>query len=75
MRIEFDRGNLRLARGQTLRIRDGGGSTIECRRGTVWVTEENRPRDVVLGPGARHVLSKPGLAFVQALGDAELALA
>lgn len=75
LRIEIDRGSLRLARGQTLRIHGGGGNTLLCRRGTLWVTEENRPRDVLLGPGARHILSQPGLAVVQALGEAEVALA
>jgi Protein of unknown function (DUF2917) len=75
MRIEFDQGDLHLGRGQTLRIQDGSGNTIVCRRGTLWVTEENRLRDVVLGPGGRHILSQRGLAVVQALGEAEVGLA
>jgi Protein of unknown function (DUF2917) len=75
MHIELRGGNLHLARGQTLKVRDGAGSTVCCRSGTLWVTEENRPRDVLLGPGACHRLSQRGIALVQALGEAELALA
>ena len=51
MNIELRGGNLHLARGQTLKVRDGAGSTVCCRSGTLWVTEENRPRDVLLSPG------------------------
>jgi DUF2917 family protein len=70
MRIELDADKLRLARGQTLRLRDGAGGTICCRAGTVWVTEEHQPRDVLLEAGACHRLSQRGVALVQALGDA-----
>lgn len=70
MRIELDADKLRLAQGQTLRLRDGVGGTVCCRAGTVWVTEENQARDVVLEAGACHRLSQRGVALVQALGDA-----
>ena len=75
MRIELHGGSLHLYKGQTLRVRDGVGSTVCCRAGTLWVTEENRPRDVVLGAGTCHVLSQRGMALVQALGEADLAIA
>jgi hypothetical protein len=75
MRIELRGGNLHLTGGQTLKVRDGAGSTLCCRSGTLWVTEENRPRDVLLGPGACHRLSQQGIALVQALGEADLAIA
>jgi Protein of unknown function (DUF2917) len=75
MRIELQGGNLHLATGQTLRVRDGAGSTVCCRSGTLWVTEENRPRDVLLSPGACHMLSQRGVALVQALGEADVAIA
>jgi hypothetical protein len=56
-------------------VHDGAGRTVCCRSGTLWVTEENRPRDVVLGAGTCHVLSQRGMALVQALGEADLAIA
>ena len=75
MRIEFHGTSLHLNKGQTLSVRDGAGSTVCCRSGTLWVTEENRPRDVLLGPGACHLLSQRGMALVQALGESDLAIA
>jgi hypothetical protein len=75
MRIELQPGALRLARGQTLKVIDALGSTVRCAEGSVWITEENAPQDVVLEPGAAYRLSRPGLALVHALGDATVALA
>lgn len=75
MRIEMQPGALRLARGQTLKVTDALGSTICVREGSVWITEENVPRDVVLEAGHCYQLSRQGLALVHAFGDATLALA
>ena len=75
MNIELASGALRLARGQTLKVRDGAGSTICAREGTVWITEENSRKDVVLEPGHCFRLQRPGLAVVQAFADAALSLA
>ncbi len=74
MKIELDAGALRLAQGQTLRVRDAEGSTICAREGAVWITQENSTRDVVLEAGGCFRLDRPGLAVVQAFGDAALTL-
>jgi len=68
MRIEMRSGGLRLDRGQVLRLRDGAGATICAREGSVWITEENLARDIVLEPGRCYRLRQPGLAVVNALG-------
>ena len=75
MQLELENGALRLSRGQTLRIRDAVGHTICAREGTVWVTEENDNRDVVLSPGACFRVDRPGLTLVQAFADASVSLA
>lgn len=75
MRLELEPGALRLARGQTLRVKDALGSTICCTEGSVWITEENVPKDVVLEAGHCYRLRRQGLALVHAFGDASLALA
>ena len=75
MKLELESGALRLARGQTLKVKDGAGSTICAREGTVWITEENSRKDVVLEPGNCYRLGKPGLTIVQAFADASLSLA
>ena len=75
MKLEFDSGALRLARGQTLKIQDAVGSTICAREGTVWITEEDSRKDVVLEPGSCYRLGKTGLTLVQAFADASVSLA
>jgi hypothetical protein len=75
MKLEIDTGALRLARGQTLKLTDSVGSTICAREGTVWITEENSRKDVVLEPGSCYRLGKPGLTIVQAFADAQVSLA
>jgi hypothetical protein len=75
MKIELEPGALRLARGQTVRVLDALGSTICCNEGSVWITEENVPTDVILEAGHCYRLSREGLALVHAFGDAALAVA
>jgi hypothetical protein len=75
MRIELEPGALRLARGQTVRVIDALGSTIRCAEGSVWITEQDVPQDVVLEAGGSYRLSRRGLALVHAFGDATVALA
>ena len=75
MRIELKSGPLRLADRQTLRVLDGAGSTVCCNEGTLWVTEENQPRDLVLEAGACVQLKRAGLTLVQALSPASLSIA
>ena len=75
MKLEIDTGALRLARGQTLKLRDSVGSTICAREGTIWITEENSRKDVVLQNGACFRIANPGLTIVQAFADAQVSLA
>jgi len=75
MNIELATAALRLARGQTLKVHDGAGSTVCAREGTVWITEENSRNDVLLEAGQCFRLQKPGLAVVQAFDDASVSFA
>lgn len=74
MRIELKSGALRLGRGQTLKVVDSAGSTICAQAGNLWITEENRSRDVVLGPGSCYQLLEDGVAVIEALGEASVSL-
>jgi hypothetical protein len=56
----------RLAPGDCLRLRDAAGRTIQCCAGSVWITQENDPRDKFLLPGQRFTLNRPGVALVSA---------
>ncbi len=76
MRIELrNAGAVHLGDGQTLRVMDGAGTTVMCKEGTVWVTEENQQRDVVLEAGACVRLKRAGLTLIQALSPATLTIA
>ena len=75
MKLELASAALKLSRGQTLKIKDAVGSTICAREGTVWITEENSRKDVVLEPGYCFRVAHPGLTIVQAFADASLSLA
>ena len=75
MKLEIASGALRLARGETLKMQDAVGSTICAREGTIWITEENSRKDVVLEPGACFRVDRPGLTIVQAFADASVSLA
>jgi hypothetical protein len=68
MRIELNAGAVKLAPNQTLRLRDSAGSTVCAVEGSVWITEENQPRDIVLEAGGCYRLRNRGLAIINSLG-------
>jgi hypothetical protein len=75
MRIELRTGALHLRRGQTMTVVDGAGSTICATHAPVWITEENRPRDIVIEAGGCYRLRERGVAVIEALGEAEVSFA
>ena len=68
MKLEIQSGGLQLNPGQLLKVLDGAGSTVCALEGSIWITEENQLRDVVLEPGSCYRLHLPGTAIVYALG-------
>jgi hypothetical protein len=68
MRFELQSGALTLAQGQLLKVHDGKGATVCALEGSIWITEEGLPRDIVLDAGGCYRLREPGLAIVHALG-------
>jgi hypothetical protein len=70
MRLELEGGAVKLNPHQTLRLRDSAGSTVCAVEGSVWITEENQARDIVLGKGACYRLRNAGLALIHPLGGA-----
>lgn len=61
-----------LQRGRFLRLVDGAGSTVTAHAGSVWLTEQDNPRDVVLRPGQSFTLGRRGVALVEAFSDASI---
>ena len=68
MKLEMKAGNVKLGPNQTLRVVDGVGTTVCAVEGSVWITEENQPKDIVLQPGACYRLRQRGIAIVNSLG-------
>jgi hypothetical protein len=70
MQIELRSGAVRLGPNQLIKVLDGAGSTVCAVEGSVWITEENQPKDIILERGACYRLRQRGLAIVNSLGGA-----
>ena len=76
MRLELKQGAVKLGPNQTLRVVDGAGSTVCAVEGSIWITEENDARDIVLERGSCYRLRQRGVALVNSLGgEAAVSLA
>jgi hypothetical protein len=60
--------------GQLLRVTDGQGHGIAVFQGVVWITQTDDDRDVFLLPGETFDFDRDGVAVVEALSDAQVAL-
>jgi hypothetical protein len=56
-------------------VTDAAGVTILCREGSLWVTLDGDPRDIVLDAGASFTPSDHRRALIYALAPASLSLA
>ena len=70
MKLELRKGAVTLGPNQTLKVVDGAGSTVCAVEGSVWITEENDAKDIVLHPGGCYRLRHDGVAIVNSLGGA-----
>lgn len=68
MKLELRKGAVKLGANQTLKVVDGAGSTVCAVEGSVWITEENDAKDIVLERGACYRLRQRGVAIVNPLG-------
>jgi uncharacterized protein (AIM24 family) len=66
MNIEFNQNGLCLKTKQLVKVRGGRGHAIVCDSGSVWVTQEGDPRDIVLDAGEAFTLDRSGTALVLA---------
>ena len=74
MELLTDDLRIQLDRGRTLRVSDALGATVRVTRGELWMTQEDDPRDVVLGPGDTFSIDRGGLSVLQALSAATLTI-
>ena len=76
MKLEMKEGAVKLGPNQTLKVVDAAGSTVCALEGSVWITEENDAKDIVLERGGCYRLRQRGVAIVNSLGgEAAVSLA
>ena len=74
MIIDLDRFQISLSKRAIFTLPDAAGVGIECRSGSVWVTLDNDPRDIVLAAGERFTGGEHRRALVSALEPACIAV-
>ena len=55
-------------------VEEAMGARIDCLRGRIWITERGCTDDIVLEAGQSYEISRSGVAVVQALREALVAL-
>ncbi|MDB5841031.1 MAG: hypothetical protein JWQ23_2983 [Herminiimonas sp.] len=75
-RMELDpRGKpLRLKDGQVVRLRHAQGMTIKSVTGSLWITQNGDPRDIVLETGESFVVDRSGVVLLSPIVDAEVCI-
>jgi len=69
----FEHGTtVKLATRETVTLPDAAGAVLRLRRGTVWITQEGDPQDVVLRDGDTWAVERDGLTVVEAQDDVNL---
>ena len=63
---------LALPRRSCLDLGNAQGLTITCVRGSIWLTHDGDPKDVVLEAGQSHTVTRAARLIAQGLEDAEL---
>lgn len=74
MKIRIEPGSICLARHQTLEIEQPLGFRIVCRSGSVWITQDGDPRDIIVGSGDTFDFDRPGVAIVNAFRPATVSV-
>jgi Protein of unknown function (DUF2917) len=65
---------IQLERRETARMKDVVGTRIDCLSGCIWITEHGLQDDQVLEAGESHIISRNGVAVVQALSEAAVGI-
>ena len=74
MKIKLSQSEICLSQRQTLSLADGTGVRVTADAGSVWVTQENDLRDIVLSAGESVTFKQAGKVIVQALAPARVTL-
>ena len=64
--------DIRLATGEAVSLDDIRGATLRVRSGTVWITQEREPLDVVLRGGDNWTVERDGRTVIEAHDEVHL---
>lgn len=67
MLIDAPRTHLLLQRGQTSRLPDARATHLCSAAGTLWITVDHDPRDIVLEPGQCFIVPSDEMVTISAL--------
>ena len=67
--------DLALAHQAMFTVPDASGVQIVCREGSLWITLDNDPRDIVLMPGESFITTEHRRALIYAMHSSALTLA
>ncbi|HEY5308069.1 MAG TPA: DUF2917 domain-containing protein [Casimicrobiaceae bacterium] len=59
---------------ETITLNDARGTTLRVAQGTLWITQEGDPRDVVLRTGDTWVVERDGMTVLEAQGAARFCI-
>ena len=75
MNLELNQNGICLKPQQLVKVRGGRGHAIVCHSGSVWVTQDGDPRDIILRAGDAFTLDRDGPALVQAFEPGAISIA
>jgi len=65
---------INLRKGEIRRVHNGLGQRIEALNGSLWVTIDNDPRDIVVQPGEGFSVDRSGDTLISAMDDSQFVL-
>ena len=74
MNTSSNQFDLSLAHQAVFRVTDAAGVQIDCHSGSLWVTLDGDPRDIMLDAGDRFVATEHRRALIYALAPSSLSL-
>lgn len=68
----FEPVHLRLEAAQSICIGDAAGRTLNCLAGSVWITHDGNPKDVIVESGESYHVARPERMIVFALKNSAM---
>jgi hypothetical protein len=74
VKLDIERATMELERLQILKLRGARGVRLDCREGSLWVTQEGVARDDFLVAGMSQEVQTDGMVVIEAMMPSSLAI-